>query len=311
MTTLKGQEELDQYKLTRKEVADFLGISTNAVRMSQRGNNCHNLEYRFDGTKFLFKVPRRHPVTSMIRDHPSDHPRTPKSTPRSTLGVHKKIYNRGATARGEDNYTSDALRMHNQAKMRIALDKKFKSPEHKKAFMDMSESAFKEAYEISKRAKLKGSQENSRVSTPEVFPGGRASSINQQHGKYGGILTAPGIAEVERKALQREDRKYEEETGTKYKQEWQTQERFDGTKVKVRVNTREIDFRPRNSSYFIGKAPYDTNTGEPDDPGSVEFSQSHLDNYGPIQERTSFNDKIEESIYRTKKHLLKTKGGWD
>jgi hypothetical protein len=201
--------------------------------------------------------------------------------------------------------------MHNQAKMRIALDKKFKSPEHKKAFMDMSESAFKEAYEISKRAKLKGSQENSRVSTPEVFPGGRASSINQQHGKYGGILTAPGIAEVERKALQREDRKYEEETGTKYKQEWQTQERFDGTKVKVRVNTREIDFRPRNSSYFIGKAPYDTNTGEPDDPGSVEFSQSHLDNYGPIQERTSFNDKIEESIYRTKKHLLKTKGGWD
>ena len=307
MTTLKGQEELDQYKLTRKEVADFLGISTNAVRMSQRGNNCHNLEYRFDGTKFLFKVPRRHPVTSMIRDHPSDHPRTPKST----LGVHKKIYNRGATARGEDNYTSDALRMHNQAKMRIALDKKFKSPEHKKAFMDMSESAFKEAYEISKRAKLKGSQENSRVSTPEVFPGGRASSINQQHGKYGGILTAPGIAEVERKALQREDRKYEEETGTKYKQEWQTQERFDGTKVKVRVNTREIDFRPRNSSYFIGKAPYDTNTGEPDDPGSVEFSQSHLDNYGPIQGRNSFNNKNEESIYRTKKHLLKTKGGWD
>ena len=62
MTTLKGQEELDQYKLTRKEVADFLGISTNAVRMSQRGNNCHNLEYRFDGTKYLFKVPRRDQV---------------------------------------------------------------------------------------------------------------------------------------------------------------------------------------------------------------------------------------------------------
>ena len=42
MTTLKGQEELDQYKLTKREVADFLGISTNAVRMSMRGNNCHN-----------------------------------------------------------------------------------------------------------------------------------------------------------------------------------------------------------------------------------------------------------------------------
>ena len=55
--------------------------------------------------------------------------------------------------------------MANEAKMRIALDKKFKSPEHKKAFMDMSDSAFKEAYEISKRAEDLRFQENSRVST--------------------------------------------------------------------------------------------------------------------------------------------------
>ena len=76
MTTLKGQEELDQYKLTRKEVADFLGISTNAVRMSQRGNNCHNLEYRFDGNQYLFKVPRRDPVITRLAHHPLDHPKT-------------------------------------------------------------------------------------------------------------------------------------------------------------------------------------------------------------------------------------------
>ena len=94
MTTLKGQEELDQYKLTKREVADFLGISTNAVRMSMRGNNCHKLEYRFDGTKYLFKVPQRDQVSSRLADHPSDHPRTPRSTPKSTLGTHKKIYNR-------------------------------------------------------------------------------------------------------------------------------------------------------------------------------------------------------------------------
>ena len=217
MNTLKGQEELDQYKLTKREVADFLGITTNAVRMSMRGKNCHNLEYRFDGNQYLFKIPRRDPVISRLADPLVQHSGTPKSTPGSTPMTHKKIYNRGATARGEDNYTSDALRMHNEAKMRVALDKKFKSPEHKKAFMDMSEAGFKEAYEISKRAKLKGLQENSRVSTPEVFPGGLASSINQQHGKYGGILTAPGIAEGDRKALEREDRKYEDETGTKYK----------------------------------------------------------------------------------------------
>ena len=310
MTTLKGQAELDQYKLTRKEVADFLDISTNAVRMSMRGNNCHKLEYRFDGTKYLFKIPRRHPVTTRNPNPLVQHNRTPKSTP-ETPGKHKKIYNRGATARGEDNYTSDALRMYNEAKMRIALDKKFKSPEHKKAFMDMSESAFKEAYEISKRAKLKGTQENSRVSTPEVFPGNNPNSIHQSHGPYGNILTAPGIAEGDRKALQREDRKYEEENKTKYKQEWQTQERLDGTKVRVRVNTGTLDFTSRSNSYFIGKAPGDGYLGgDLDDPGSVEITQQQIDMATPIEERTEFKSArgVEESIYRARKHLFKKTG---
>jgi len=201
MTTLKGQEELDQYKLTKSEVADFLGISTNAVRMSMRGNNCHKLEYRFDGKRYLFKVPQRDHVITRSADHPSDHPRTPKST----LGTHKKIYNRGATARGEANYPNLAFQMANEAKMRIALDKKFKNEAHKKAFMDMSEAGFQEALEKSKRAEEQKFRDNSRDNSrgnSGVFPGGNANSIHQAHGKYGGILTAPGIAEGDRKALQ-------------------------------------------------------------------------------------------------------------
>jgi len=199
--------------------------------------------------------------------------------------------------------------------MRIALDKKFKSEAHKKVFMDMSEAGFNEAYEISKRAKLKEAQENSRVSTPEVYPGNNPNSFNQSHGKYGTMLNASGIAEGDRKELEREDRKYEEETGTKYKQEWRTQERLDGTKVKVRVNTREIDFRHRNSSYFIGHASYGESDSDSDreDPGSVEITQEQIYRATPVQERRSdsFDSKVEESIYRAKKHLLKTKGSWD
>ena len=178
MTTLKGQEELNQYKLTKREVADFLGISTNAVRMSMRGKNCHKLEYRFDGNKYLFKVPQRDTVNTRLVNHRSDLPGSTKATHRPSPGRHKKIYNRGATARGEDNYTSDALRMHNEAKMRIALDKKFKSPEHKKVFMEMTEAGFKEALEISRRTKEK----NSRVS-----PGGSLSIKN-----YGGMIRGTG-----------------------------------------------------------------------------------------------------------------------
>ena len=300
MTTLKGQAELDQYKLTRREVADYLGITTNAVRMAQRGNNCHNLEYRFDGTRYLFKIPPRDPVITRIPDRPSDHPGSPK-----TPGRNKKIYNRGATARGEDNYTSNALRMHNEAKMRIALDKKFKSPEHKKVFMDMSEAGFNEAYEISKRAKLKGPQENSRVSTPEVFPGGNPNSIHQSHGKYGHMLNAQGIAEGDRKAFEREDRKFEEETGTKYKQEWRTQERLDGTKVRVRVSTGIIDFGPSNNSYFTGKAPGDGYSGgDLDDPGSAEVPRLELSPGDPNIDRQPIS-KVRESILRLEIEALK------
>jgi len=301
MTTLKGQAELDQYKLTRREVADYLGITTNAVRMSQRGKNCHNLEYRFDGKQFLFKVPRRDLVPSMIKGPLVQH----SGTPKSTLGKHKKIYNRGATARGEDNYTSNALRMHNEAKMRIALDKKFKSPEHKKVFMDMSEAGFNEAYEISKRAKLKEGQENSRVSTPEVFPGGRATSLLQSHGKYGTMLNAQGIAEGDRKAFEQEDRKYEEENKTPFKQEWQTQERLDGTKVRVRVSTGIIDFGSSNNSYFVGKAPGDGYSGgDLDDPGSAEVPILELSPGDPNIERQPIS-KVRESILRLEIENLK------
>ena len=303
MTTLKRQEELDQYKLTRREVADYLGITTNAVRMAQRGNNCHNLEYRFDGTRYLFKIPPRDPVITRNRDPMVQHSGTPKSTP-ETPGRNKKIYNRGATARGEDNYTSNALKMHNEAKMRIALDKKFKSPEHKKVFMDMSEAGFNEAYEISKRAKLKKAQDNSRP-TPEVFPGGRATSLQQSHGKYGTMLNAQGIAEWDRKALEQEDRKYEEEAGTKYKQEWQTQERLDGTKVNVRVSTGIIDFGPSNNSYFTGKAPGDGYLGgDLDDPGSAEVPILELSPGDPNIEREPIS-KVRESILRLEIEALK------
>ncbi len=36
--------------------------------------------------------------------------------------------------------------------------------------------------------------------------------------------------------------------------------------------------------------------GEPKDPGVIEFSQQHLDNYGPIEKRTSIESKIEEEV---------------
>ena len=310
MTTLKGQEELDQFKLTKREVADFLGITTNAVRMSMRGNNCHNLEYRFNGKQFLFKIPRRDMARSRNPDPMVRHNGTPKSTLKTTLRRHKKIYNRGATHRGEAKYVNNATRMYNEGKILKNIEDKFESPEHKKAFNEMTEAGFKEALEISRRAKLKGLQENLKVSTPDVFPGGLTSSYNQSHGKYGTMLNAQGIAEGDRKALEQEDRKYEQETATKYKKEYQNNMQLDGTIKRELVNTNTIDFgsyKPFQSTGCYWESDYERREKE----GGVEISQYEIDRSTPIQERTSFDSKVEESIYRAKKHLLKTRGGWD
>ena len=67
----RGQKDLDQYIFKRPEMARLLNISTNALRMRMKKGKC-DLDYRFDGKKFLFKRP------SAIKVHrpPLDPPKT-------------------------------------------------------------------------------------------------------------------------------------------------------------------------------------------------------------------------------------------
>ncbi len=51
------KKDLEEYIFTRPEMAKLLGISTNALRMRMKKGRC-DLEYRFNGQKFLFKRPR-------------------------------------------------------------------------------------------------------------------------------------------------------------------------------------------------------------------------------------------------------------
>ena len=67
MTIKKGQQEIDQFTLTRSEYADSLGISPNCVRMRMRHGKLDG-QYRFDGNKFLFK-PQDRPRDYIVNDH--------------------------------------------------------------------------------------------------------------------------------------------------------------------------------------------------------------------------------------------------
>ena len=119
MTVLKGQAELDQYCLTKKEIAKELGISTNAVRCRMRSGNKDNLEYRFDGDKYLFKRPR----VSMVNRPPSIRPPGRWNETNRKKKDWSKV-NRGATHKGEGKYPNDAFRYKNEQRIMNVITKR-------------------------------------------------------------------------------------------------------------------------------------------------------------------------------------------
>jgi len=310
MTQLTGQKELDSFKLTKKEIADYLGISTNAVRMSMRGSNYHNLEYRKGPKGFLFKVPTR-PGDIIPTNTPLDPGAmsTPKTTPKSS-----KVVNRGATHRGEANYTSLALKMSNEAKTIGAIDNKFVDEAHKKAFMEMTEASMDQAYKDSRIKKERDTQGTLRKS----FSQDNSNVLNpRSHGKYGSMLNAQGLQNVDDRHHSNLRKQKDIGDDINYVEKYKDVMQLDGKFKRQLVKTNTIDFGERNTnssgSYFVGRARYDDFTSDYDvgrkDVGA-EFSQYELDNYSKPEERTEFSSKIEESIYRAKKHLLKTNGDY-
>jgi len=314
MTQLRGQAELDSYKLTKKEVADYLGISTNAVRMSMRGNNYHNLEYRKGPNGFLFKVPRRHGVT-IDSYTPGPEPQsnkisTPKSTPRSS-----KVVNRGATHRGEANYTSLALKMSNQAKTIGAIDDKFVDAAHKKAFMEMTEAGFEQAY---KESRVKKEQDTKSMINKSYSQDNSGVLNPRSHGKYGSMLNAQGLQNVDDRHHSNLRKQKDIGDNINYVEKYQDVMQLDGSFKRQLVKTNTIDFseKPLNSSgsYFVGHTSYDDFSTDYDvgrENVGAEFSQYELDRYSKPEPRTQFDSKVEEDIYRAKKFLLKKNGHWD
>ena len=310
MTQLIGQKELDSFKLTKKEIADYLGISTNAVRMSMRGSNYHNLEYRKGPKGFLFKVPTR-PGDIIPTNTPLDPGAmsTPKTTPKSS-----KVVNRGATHRGEANYTSLALKMSNEAKTIGAIDNKFVDEAHKKAFMEMTEASMDQAYKDSRIKKERDTQGTLKKS----FSQDNSNVLNpRSHGKYGSMLNAQGLQNVDDRHHSNLRKQKDIGDDINYVEKYKDVMQLDGKFKRQLVKTNTIDFGERNTnssgSYFVGRARYDDFTSDYDvgrkDVGA-EFSQYELDNYSKPEERTEFSSKVEESIYRAKKHLLKTNGDY-
>ena len=136
MTILKGQEELDQFTLTRSEYANKIEKSPNAVRMMMRHGKLSG-EYRFDGSKYLFKSPTR-PRESYDNDHVN-------SIKLTTQTAQPKKVNRGNHFKAD--YPNDAFRLHNERRKEQAIlnkiQGKFKSKEHELEYNKLNNEALK------------------------------------------------------------------------------------------------------------------------------------------------------------------------
>jgi len=179
----KGQKDLDQYIFTRPEMARLLNISTNALRMRMKKGKC-DLDYRFDGKRFLFKRPR----ADMVNGPPLDPPKTSheKSLREYDRKVQKRI-NRGATHGdhgGEPirkgKYTQQSFKYHNEMKILNSLQGKYQNDAQRREFEAMNEEALKEA---DKRAKEKAEK-----------------PFGEYHGrpKYGGMVYGSSAPQWER-----------------------------------------------------------------------------------------------------------------
>ena len=131
---LKGQQELDQFTLTRSEYAKELGITPNAVRMRMRHGGLSG-EYRFDGSKYLFRAQSR-PRDYQHKDHPQ------------MTTLKKKKINRGNHFKAD--YPNEAFKLHNEMKMMNKIKSKFKDDAHERAFNQMNEEALKKSYDQSR-----------------------------------------------------------------------------------------------------------------------------------------------------------------
>jgi len=138
MTIKKGQEELDQFTLTRSEYAKELGITPNAVRMRMRHGKLTG-EFRFDGSKYIFRSSKR-PGENYENDHPIIKKLTTKKSKKINRGNHFKA-----------DYPNEAFRLYNERKKEQAIlnkiQGKFKSEAHRLEYEKLNDEALKKSLE--------------------------------------------------------------------------------------------------------------------------------------------------------------------
>tara|TARA_R100000781_G_scaffold62985_1_gene39952 strand:- start:852 stop:1613 length:762 start_codon:yes stop_codon:yes gene_type:complete len=165
----------DHYKFTRSEYAQFLGITTNALRMRMRHGK-YGSEYVIKDGKYLFKRP------GVIKQDLT-HGQMSLSPATKT----KKQYNRGATHNGTAKYTNQFFKQANEIK---ALNK-IKKNLGDEYTDEINEEVIKLAQErvIRKKENQIKKANEAPSGTLEPVPYG----VDTTPSKYGSMLNSSGL----------------------------------------------------------------------------------------------------------------------
>ena len=198
----------DDYKFTRPEFAQFLGISPNALRMKMRRGFFGDC-YVIRNGKYLFKRPRPKQDVRPPQDHLNSSTNDPLNT--------KRVRNRGNHKEGNtSNYNNDAFKMHNEMKMLNKINGKFKSEEHKRRFEQLNDAVLQKIDADIKADAVKEIKRSSSRNSGGLIYGGMSSVPGPS--KYGSMLNATGIKEQQRKEHAKLNRIEDNKSKTKYLQ---------------------------------------------------------------------------------------------
>lgn len=274
------------FRLTSSEYAKLIGITNEALR-SRRRRNLEDGNFKKVGKEFFWKTPvrgRPDMVVAAANDRGSG---SLLPAARST----KRKRRRGAMKTGNTNY-------HN-APNGWQLEQLNKIRALGKIREDLGDDVVDElAPEMFELAKKKLAKKKEKEFKKEMEKAQRSTNLNivgldNTPPKYGTMLNAKGLKQVEDKKhaalLRRDNNKH----GIKYINKYDDEGRL--------YQTNQFDFSDRGSSglrFGAGTNNY-YEIGAPTNDGSVSFDDRDLP---PDDREPTFKNKIEESIWRLKKN---------
>ena len=286
----KGQQELDEYIFTRKEMARLLGITENALKHRMRRGG-GGLDYRLFGNKYLFKRPGANIVNGPPLATPKSHEKTLEDYDRKVQKrLFPKRYDRGSThaehggkPSRKGKYTKSIFKYHNEMKMLNSLQNKYQNPAQRREFEAMNEEALKEA---DKRAKKKA-----EITVPLNHLPGDKINLRRLKGEmphYGNMLYRDGLKEVERREQERLDNRWTRENT--YSQNLMGHDYW-------------RPFAKDEGSYFLNSAYDPANMNNEEHVAEIDIdrveAKSIVDETPDFSE--SIHPKVSEAIWRAKR----------